>query len=332
MYKKVLTIIVPSYNVEKYLTEVMPHFLDDRILNDIEVLIINDGSKDSTQKIAEGFQNEFPNTVRAIYKENGGHGSTINRGIQESVAKYIKVVDGDDWVETEEFVKMVQNLKTEDADVVLTPFKRVFVDVKKEENVEVNGLEPFRRYPFDEVAAILESSYQMHCITIKTEILKRIKPIREKCFYVDQEYNLYPVPYIGTIVFYPYNVYRYRLGIAEQSMNIKNMQKNREMHEKVTLDLLNSYLDMDLRNSPKASFVEKRIESMCERQIRIWLSMDTSSEVKNELALFLNTVKTKSPQIYKKIPGKKAKILRLIGIRGYRIVSIIQHRSDKKRR
>ena len=128
---KTLSVVIPSYNVEKYLPEILPTFLSPEVLDDIEVLIVNDGSKDNTSKVGKEFQDKYPNTVRIIDKENGGHGSTINRGIEEAVGKYFKVVDGDDWVDTDVFIKYVNALKTLEADAVMTPFNRVNLQFQK---------------------------------------------------------------------------------------------------------------------------------------------------------------------------------------------------------
>ena len=85
--EKILTITIPSYNVEKYLQQTLDSFIDDEILNDIEVLVVDDGSKDRTATIGKAYEEKYPDTFRVISKENGGHGSTINRGIQEAKGK-----------------------------------------------------------------------------------------------------------------------------------------------------------------------------------------------------------------------------------------------------
>lgn len=108
---KILTITVPSYNTEKYIDECMPFLLDDSIVDDIEILVVSDGSKDKTVEVATKWSEKYPQTIRVIEKENGGHGSTINRGILEARGKYFKVVDGDDWVKTDNLVKLVDFLK-----------------------------------------------------------------------------------------------------------------------------------------------------------------------------------------------------------------------------
>ena len=94
--EKILTVVVPSYNAEAYLKEDIPTFLDERILEDLEILIVNDGSKDGTGRTGREFQQKYPETIRVIDKENGGHGSTINVGIREATGTYFRVVDADE--------------------------------------------------------------------------------------------------------------------------------------------------------------------------------------------------------------------------------------------
>lgn len=144
--KKILTVTVPSYNVEKFLENTLDSFVDERVLDDIEVLIVDDGSKDKTAEIGRKYEEKYPDTFRVISKENGGHGSTINRGIGEAKGKYFKVVDGDDWVDQDGFAELIQRLKTCDADYVFTNYYEVndvtgelnpvtFPEIRKEEQM-----------------------------------------------------------------------------------------------------------------------------------------------------------------------------------------------------
>ena len=115
-----VSVIIPVYNVEKYLRQTLDSFLAEEILEEIEILIVDDGSKDKTAAIGKEYERKYPGTFRVISKENGGHGSTINRGIQEAKGRYFKVVDGDDWVNTADFVKLVKALKNCTAEYVVT--------------------------------------------------------------------------------------------------------------------------------------------------------------------------------------------------------------------
>lgn len=109
---KLLTVVIPSYNVEKFLNQTLDSFVcDESVMKKFEVIVVDDGSKDNTAKIGKEYADKYPDTFRVISKENGGHGSTINCGIRNAVGKYFKVVDGDDWVNTADFVKLVEELE-----------------------------------------------------------------------------------------------------------------------------------------------------------------------------------------------------------------------------
>ena len=70
---KVLSVVIPSYNVERFLRQTLDSFLDERILKDIEVLIVDDGSSDGTAAIGKEYENTYPDSIRLISKKNGGH-------------------------------------------------------------------------------------------------------------------------------------------------------------------------------------------------------------------------------------------------------------------
>ena len=91
---KILSIVVPTYNVEKYLERCIDSLVyDEKVLNDLEILIVNDGSKDNSLQIAKKYEKQYPNTIKVIDKENGGHGSTINAGLKVATGKYFRVID-----------------------------------------------------------------------------------------------------------------------------------------------------------------------------------------------------------------------------------------------
>lgn len=118
---EILIVTIPSDNTENYIDGCLPYLIDERIISDIEILIVSDGSKDNTVSVAKKWADKYPDSIRVIDKENGGHGSTINRGILETTGKYFKAVDGDDWVVTENFVKLIEFLKGVDVDLINNP-------------------------------------------------------------------------------------------------------------------------------------------------------------------------------------------------------------------
>lgn len=306
--EKTLTVTIPSYNVEKYLPEIIPTFLAPEILGEIEILIVNDGSKDRTAEIAGQFEKDYPNTIRLVDKENGGHGSTINKGIELAQGKYFKVVDGDDWVDTEQFVRYVKRLKELDQDIVLTPFNRVNIDSGEIEKKTLSGISFDTEYSVSTLLGLLGESYQMHSTTFKTSVLKQIRPIDEHCFYVDQEYIVFPLPYAKTAVCLDFTIYQYRVGNNEQSVSMQSLQRNREMHFRVIRTLLEYVGQADCSEEGKA-FMKFRIAGMCAKQVEIYCAMAVCKETYAELRNFLRYMKEKS-DLYSLIPGRKAQLLR----------------------
>ena len=109
--QKLLTVSVASYNVEKTLRKTLDSFCDKRYIDYIEVLIEDDGSTDKTQDIGKEYEMKYPQSFRYIKKDNGGHGSTINKSIELAQGLYFKVIDGDDWVDNNDFNELINVLK-----------------------------------------------------------------------------------------------------------------------------------------------------------------------------------------------------------------------------
>ena len=318
--EKILTVAIPSYNVSKYLDEILPTFLCNEIMNDIEILIVNDGSKDNTAEIASRYEEEYKGVIRLINKENGGHGSTINRGIEEANGKYFKVVDGDDWVDSKEFIRYVEALKNIDADAILTPFNRVNIESGEITKKGFSDLKHGTTYKVDNIICKLSNKYQMHSITFKSEVLKKIPKIRENCFYVDQEYVNYPLKYIKTITYLDCTIYQYRVGNNEQSMSFKNMQKNRNMHINVFFDIL-SFYENNTFSKGVSEFLLERLAGLYLTQMRIFFSMDINNETKKEVSQFTKEVKKRNKKVYNHVPGKKMLLMRITNNMVYSMIA-----------
>ena len=187
---KILTVTIPSYNTEKYIDECLPYLIDERIISDIEILIVSDGSIDNTVSVAQKWADKYPDSIRVIDKENGGHGSTINRGILEATGKYFKVVDGDDWVVTENFVKLIEFLKGVDVDLINNPYFEHDEETADETLMMALKIQANQIVQHDKIIEQIKIP-PMHTITYRTSILKDNKiSIDEKMFYVDVAANL----------------------------------------------------------------------------------------------------------------------------------------------
>lgn len=324
--QKILTITIPSYNVEKYLKQTLDSFLDESILDVIEVLIVDDGSKDSTAVIGKDYEEKYPNSFRVISKENGGHGSTINRGIVEAKGKYFKVVDGDDWVNTADFVKLVQNLKNCEADYVVTNYYEVNDVTGEKTPREYREFKENEIWNFQEASRVKQIG--MHPLVIKTEILKSNQiRLDEHCFYVDVEYILFPVPYVKTVQYFDLFVYMYRLAQTTQSVSLKGYQKHMQNHVDVIFHLTDFFENYKQNGeAEKIEYIGKRIAQMVGDQITIFMSFpETDKEIKAKFIAFDRKLKVKSPEIYER-SAKESGFLRLfrrMDFKGYRLLAKI---------
>lgn len=320
---KILTVVVPVYNVEKYLEQCLASFVLPEIMENLEVLIINDGSTDSSPEIGESYVKRYPETFRMITKNNGGHGSTINKGIEEARGRYFKVVDGDDWVLKAGLENLVKFLAGTDADLVLNHYYWV-QDGTGKTSTEIKqicpGAEYEKKLPFESVAD--KAFFKMHAITYRTEILKRIPDkIDEHCYYVDMEYMTFPLPYISTVAVIPDYVYMYRIGQPTQSVSIENMRKRCAQHEKVVGRLLDYYGKK--QEAPQASkrCMEKIIARSVTSQYKIYLSFKENSREK--LMNCEKRLEADYPAIYTAIKNPAILLLRFTGYKIYPAVSMM---------
>ena len=286
------------------------------------MLVINDGSGEGINEIARQYEQSYPGVFRLIDKENGGHGSTVNRGIEEAAGTYFKTVDGDDFVQKEGLQQLLDFLRHTRADLVVTDYQ-CFDDasgqVTDENRNGFAGKEYLRVYEWEEVCG--QVYINMHASTYRTERLREMaRRLDEHCFYVDAEYILYPVPYIKTVAFLEHPVYMYRLGMTTQSMNIRNMQKNCEHHERVLRHLLDFYSECQSGISEgKRRYIARGIARILVSQIKIYLSFPAGQKWKEKIQSLDRRMKEEYPEVYGNVSNRSVKLLRLSGYHLYRV-------------
>lgn len=312
---KILSIAVPAYNVEKYLERCLQSLEMEELLTKLEVLIINDGSSDATPDIAKRYCEKYPQTYFLYNKENGGHGSGINYGIEKATGKYFKVVDGDDWLNTEELPELIRLLENSDADIVAADFLCVEDETDKIlQEKYCTGRESQYGSLCDLSKGDVDEVVKMHALTIRTSILKEHGiMIDEHCYYVDCEYITYPIPYARTVYFYHKFIYMYRLGRNGQSMDIRSMQRNRAQHMQVLRSLLSFYDKLPALPEGKRSYIERCIAQVVENQFQIYISMGFRKGIFSELKRWDGELKMSYPRIYGATRKKSITLLRRTG-------------------
>ena len=312
--EKILTVVVPTYNVEKYLEECLSSFALPKWKEKLDVLIVDDGSTDHSSEIAEKFVKDMPEIFRVIHKENGGHGSTINCGLREAMGKYFKVVDSDDYVKRMPFENLMKCLSATESDLVVTNYYWLADGthrVKAERKHPFQDVEYGREYRFSEIGS--DAYFKMHAVTFKTELLRKYMPkLDEHCYYVDMEFVLFPIPYIETVTCLNEYVYRYRIGLPTQSMNLKGVQRHEENFDRVLTRLLHYYTEQRDHDIPQyyLNYIENILARMVTSRFKIFLSYPISREQRKKMMQFDRMVKKEYPIIYGKVTNRAVRMLR----------------------
>ena len=322
---KVLTISVAAYNAEKWLAKCLDSFCISEIMENLDVIIVNDGSSDRTIEVAQKYVTSYPETFRLINKENGGHGSTINAAIPEAAGKYFKIVDADDWVERDGLIDLINKLKSMEIDAVYSPYYEVNAD--NFNKTKVFGMKKNSKFS-DQIVDIkqLDPDFdiQMHSLTFRTEMLqKNFTAIDEHCFYVDMEYNVFYFSQVNKIYISEVPVYDYLIGTSEQSVNMSNMVKRRDQHLRVCKRLFTYY-------NKGQEYIDRLIESCVINEYRILLEINEHEQSKKELFQFETLLKELNEILYKQTISNGLKnmkqtamviyIMRSLHFKGYKVI------------
>lgn len=233
---KIITIVIPTYNMEKYLHKCLDSLIvDNKLMDILEVLIIDDGSKDSSLEIAKNYQQHYPQTFKVIKKENGNYGSCVNRGISEAKGKFIKILDADDSFFTSSFEVFVNLLTERDEDLILTDF-----DIVNSDGIVVKHDICRRITPFTTTSIKNFSEHlQMHNITYKVENLRKIGYKQtEGISYTDREWAFWPMTAVKTMYYIPICLYAYLVGREGQTMDERVYLKSADQEVQITKNMV----------------------------------------------------------------------------------------------
>lgn len=233
----VLSVVVPSYNSQDYLNRCLDSMLP--VPEDVEVIVVNDGSTDATQQIAETYASQYPGRFRVINKANGGHGSGINSGLRQARGAYFKVVDSDDWVDAtayRELCKTLRELDESGPDLVVTDFVYDKQGKRRKHTMRFGNVFPEREtVSWAQTSKFRRSQYLlMHSLTYRTELLREVGfELPEHTFYVDNLYAYVPMAAVRSVHYLPVALYRYHIGRPDQSVRPEVMVKRCDQQLKV---------------------------------------------------------------------------------------------------
>lgn len=269
---KLLTIAVPCYNSQDY----MEHCVKTLLVGgeEVEIIIVNDGSKDRTAEIAERLVKENPTIVKVIHQENGGHGEAVNTGFKNATGAYFKVVDSDDWVNESAYLEILDFLRgvvTEgkDLDMLISNFVYEKEGVKRKKIMSYKTAIPEKQFlTWDQIKTFSKGKYiLMHSVIYRTQLLLDCGlELPKHTFYVDNIFVYYPLPYVKALYYLNVNFYRYFIGRDDQSVNEKVMISRIDQQIRVNKIMIDFYDLYDLKFIPS-----KRLRHYMKNYIEIMM-------------------------------------------------------------
>lgn len=263
---KILSVVIPTYNMEEYLKGCLDSFIlpVQSLMSSLEVLVVIDGATDKSSSIAHQYQDRYPETFRVIDKENGNYGSCINRGLKVATGKYIRILDADDSYNTENFARFLQILSSIDADLILSDY-----------NLVDNNGNILERRSFDletmiitDIVKVLKpvSELEMHAITYRRQILLDIDYHQtEGISYTDTEWAFIPLMAVNTVCYVNLQIYNYLVGRPGQTMDISVLRKSMPQMMTVYKRLMQIYNGSHLDAHKNSILFDHRIDGFVER-------------------------------------------------------------------
>lgn len=332
---KLLTVTVPCYNSERYMTKCVDSLLIGG--EDVEIIIVNDGSTDGTAAIADEYEKKYPSIIRTIHKENGGHGSAVNTGLENATGLFFKVVDSDDWVKESDYLQILATLRDlAGGEKVLDMFISNFVYEKEGE--KKNKVMRYRHalpqneiFTWNEVRHFHKGQYiLMHSVIFRTKLLKECGlKLPENTFYVDNLFVFEPLPFVNHMYYMDVNFYRYYIGREGQSVNETIMISRIDQQIKVNKRMVDYMVEnkVKLKSSRKMrTYMTNYLEIITAISSILLIRGGTKEHLQKKKELW-NYIKRKDRLLYSRLrygilgnsmnlPGKGG---RKISVEGYRI-------------
>ncbi len=253
---KLITFVVPCYNSQAYMRKCIESLLPGG--EEVEIIIVNDGSKDDTFAIAKEYALRYPSIVRVVDKPNGGHGSGINVGLRLACGRYFKVVDSDDWVDGVALKSLLSAIRgrTEEAGPDLYIVNYVYEHAADNKRFVRSYRKQFTAGKVTDWQNVKSFHFSlmllMHALVFRTRILRESGLVLpEHTFYVDDIFSYNPLPYAKKIAYLDINFYRYFIGRDDQSVNIVNMVARWEQQVRVMYAMIDCWTYDDLNKLPK---------------------------------------------------------------------------------
>ena len=327
---KLLSIAIPSYNSQDYLAHAVESLLPGG--DEVEILIVNDGSKDQTAAIADDFERRYPGIVRAVHKENGGHGDAVMTGLKNATGLYFKVVDSDDWADGEAYPKILDTLRSfadKPIDLLISNYIYDKVGVKHKHTMSYHHALPQGRvFGWEETKHFRKGQYMlMHSVIYRTELLRSCgMELPKHTFYVDELYVYVPLKNVEKMYYLDVDFYHYFIGREDQSVQEDVMIRRIDQALLVNRLLISSMDPFAVQDVHKRKYMINYLEIVTTVSSVLLTKSGTEENLKKKKELWA-FIEKENPRLYKTLrhrllgrlmhlPGKAG---RAITVGGYKI-------------
>ena len=335
---KTITFAIPCFNSAAYLGKCVDSLLPAG--DDIEIILINDGSTDDTPYICDLYALKYPAVIKVIHQENGGHGEGINQGLRHASGLYFKIVDSDDWADEKALHKVMALLRCFShqqiyIDLLIANYAYENVNRKKSKSINYRCTFPVGRiFGWDDIKRFRASNYLlMHSAFYRTELLRDCGlQLPKHTFYIDNLVVYKPLPYVKTMYYLDVDFYRYYIGRVDQSVNEAVMISRIDQQIAVTKNILHSYDLKDLaKKEPKLAKYMFHYLSMMVIICSVFLMLGNTPEYLKKHAALWDYIKEFDKLLYNKLKYGSLSAFaasqnwfgRLIAIIAYKVVKWI---------
>ncbi len=327
---KLLSVAVPCYNSAAY----MHHCIETLLTGgeEIEILIVNDGSqKDNTAEIADRFAAEYPTICKAVHKENGGHGDAVMHGLQNATGLYFKVVDSDDWVDTDALKTVLDTIRAHKDDAA--PIDMLVANYVYEKEGAAHkhvvrygsALKENTVLTWDDIGNFRYGEYMlMHSLIYRRQLLLDCGlTLPKKTFYVDNLYAYKPLTMVKTLYYMNVDLYRYYIGREDQSVNEKIMISRIDQNIRVNKLMLAVTPLSAVEPQKKRSYMRSFLEIVVTVSSILLVKSGTPEHLRMKDELW-QSIKAEYPETYKALrwrplgialhlPGKAGRAIMIWG-------------------
>ncbi|WP_035341365.1 glycosyltransferase family 2 protein [Halalkalibacter hemicellulosilyticus] len=332
---KLLSVVIPCYNSAEYMRHCIESLLPGG--ENVEILIVNDGSMDQTAAIADEYAKRYPTIIKTIHQENGGHGEAVNAGIRHATGLYFKVVDSDDWVDIRAYLKLLDTLqslveKEKKVDMIVSNFVYEKEGATYKKIIKYDKVLPEGKvFTWNEMKKFPKGKYiLMHSIIYRTQLLRECElELPKHTFYVDNIYVYTPLPYVKTIYYVNVDFYRYYIGREGQSVQESIMIKRVDQHIKVNKLLIESVQIHEVEDENLRHYLLKHLEIVTVISTFLLIKSGTKENLRKKKELW-KYIKEQDTRLYGYLKyGLLGPIVHLPGRPG-RMVSVGVYKVSKK--